>query len=114
MGLPLRALEGRIAVVTGGGAGIGAAIALALAEAGVRIKLIGRRLNALELVAAKARSIGSKATCYSADLSSPHNQQEVTQRLKSDLGQVDILIQNAAMFVRGSIEHSDLSDFDKQ
>ena len=114
MGLPLRALEGRIAVITGGGAGVGAAIALALAEAGVCIHLIGRRLNALEFVAAKARSMGSKATCYSADLSSHSGQYEVTQRLKSDLMHVDILIQNAAMYVRGSIEHADVSDFDKQ
>jgi NADP-dependent 3-hydroxy acid dehydrogenase YdfG len=114
MGSPLRALEGRTAVVTGGGSGVGAAIALALAEAGARIHLIGRRLDALEFVAAKVRGLGSKATCYSADLSLHSGQHEATQRLMSDLMHVDILIQNAAMYVRGSIEHADVSDFDKQ
>jgi NADP-dependent 3-hydroxy acid dehydrogenase YdfG len=114
MGLPLRALEGRVAVVTGGGTGIGAAIALALAEAGAHIHLIGRRLCALEFVAEKARSLGSIAICYPADLSSQSGQHELTNRLKSDLTTVDVLVQNAAIYVRGSFEHADLSDFDRQ
>jgi NADP-dependent 3-hydroxy acid dehydrogenase YdfG len=112
--LQVRGFEGRTAVITGGGTGVGAALALALAEAGASIYLIGRRLNVLELVAAKALSLGSQAVCYSADISSNSGQFEVTQRLKGDLMHVDILIQNAAMYVGGAIEDADLSDFDKQ
>jgi NADP-dependent 3-hydroxy acid dehydrogenase YdfG len=103
-----------MAVITGGGTGVGAAVALALAEAGATICLIGRRLNLLEAVAAKARNLGSQAVCYSADLSSNLGQLEVTQRLTADLTHVDILIQNAAMYVGGALESADLSSFDKQ
>jgi NADP-dependent 3-hydroxy acid dehydrogenase YdfG len=110
----VRAFEGRTAVITGGGTGVGAALALALAESGASICLIGRRLNVLEFVAAKVRNLGSEAACYSADISSNSGQLEVTQRLKGDLMYVDILVQNAAMYVSGSIEDADLSDFDKQ
>ena len=103
-----------MAVITGGGTGVGAAVALALAEAGASICLIGRRLNLLEAVAAKARNFGSQAICYSADLSSNLGQLEIRQRLSGDLTHVDILIQNAAMYVGGGIEIADLSSFDQQ
>jgi NADP-dependent 3-hydroxy acid dehydrogenase YdfG len=110
----VRAFEGRVAVITGGGTGVGAALALALAGAGAEIHLIGRRLNVLQLVAAEAHRLGSKSACYSADLSSDSGQLGVVERLKSALTQVDILIQNAALHVSGSIEDSDISDFDRQ
>jgi NADP-dependent 3-hydroxy acid dehydrogenase YdfG len=45
-------------VITRGGTGVGAALAVALATSGASIYLPGRRLNKLELVAAKARSLG--------------------------------------------------------
>ena len=60
--------EGRTAVITGGGTGIGAAVALALAEAGVSISLIGRRLERLQSVAARASGLGAKTACYPTDL----------------------------------------------
>ena len=110
----MRAFEGRTALITGGGTGIGAALALALAEAGASTHLIGRRLSRLESVAGKARAFGSQSACYSADLSSNSGQFEVTQRLKLERIHVDILIQNAAMHVRSSIEDGDPFDFDKQ
>jgi NADP-dependent 3-hydroxy acid dehydrogenase YdfG len=110
----VRYFEGQTAVVTGGGTGVGAAVASALAASGASIYLIGRRLNKLELVAAKAREFGVKAVCCSADISSDSGLLEATQRIKTELTYVDILVQNAAMYVAGSIEDADLSDFDKQ
>lgn len=110
----MRAFEGQMAVVTGGGSGVGAAVALALATLGASIYLIGRRLDKLEAVAAKAREAGAAAACYSADLSSSSDLLEVAHRIKTDVGRVDILIQNAAIHHVGSVEDADLSDFDKQ
>jgi NADP-dependent 3-hydroxy acid dehydrogenase YdfG len=109
----VRSFEGRTAVITGGGTGVGAAVAIALASSGASIYLIGRRLNKLEFVAAKARDLGADAACCAADLSSSSGLLEATQRLKTELSRVDILVQNAAMYVAGSIEDSDLSNFDK-
>jgi NADP-dependent 3-hydroxy acid dehydrogenase YdfG len=105
--------EGQTAVITGGGTGVGAAVALALAEAGASVHLIGRRPDILELVAAKARSLGAEATCYTGDLGASRGQLELTQRLTLDLPRVDVLIQNAASYVAGPIEHASLGDFDK-
>ena len=110
----MRRFEGQTAVITGGGTGVGAAVALALAKAGASVHLIGRRLDILESVAAKARSLGSEATCYSCDLGANRGQLELTQRLTRDLPRVDVLIQNAASYVAAPIEQASLADFDRQ
>jgi NADP-dependent 3-hydroxy acid dehydrogenase YdfG len=103
----------RVAVITGGGTGVGAAVALALAEESTSIYLIGRRLGALEAVAAKAQTLGAEATCYSADLTSESGQLELTRRLTSELPHIDVLVQNAAMCVPGSVDRACLEDFDR-
>jgi NADP-dependent 3-hydroxy acid dehydrogenase YdfG len=109
----VRFFEGQTAVITGGGAGVGAAIALSLADAGASIYLIGRRLDRLLMVAARARKQGADAACCPADLSSASGQVEVVQRIKADLMQVDILVQNAAIYAAAPIEDSSLSEFDR-
>jgi NADP-dependent 3-hydroxy acid dehydrogenase YdfG len=106
--------EGQTAVITGGGSGVGAAVATALAALGASVYLIARRLNRLELVAARVRDLGAHAACCAADISSSSGLLEATQRIKTDLKHVDILVQNAAMYAASSIEDADLSDFDKQ
>lgn len=108
-----RKFEGRMAVVTGGGTGVGAAIALALAREGAGLYLIGRRLKALESVAAKAFEMGVSAKCHSADLSIASSQHELSERLKCDLPYVDFLVLNAAMHSVGPIEGSSLAEFDQ-
>jgi NADP-dependent 3-hydroxy acid dehydrogenase YdfG len=109
----LRRFEGQTAIITGGGSGVGAAIALALAAEKASLHLIGRRLEPLQAVRAKARCLGAEATCHQLDLSSESGPLELTRRLTSDLAYVDVLVQNAAMFVPGSIATSNLEDFDR-
>jgi NADP-dependent 3-hydroxy acid dehydrogenase YdfG len=113
-GTTLSAFEGQTAVITGGGTGVGKAMALALARANAKIYLIGRRMDLLESVAAKARSLGTEAFCYSADLSSSSNQIALSNRLKHEILDVDILIQNAAAYLAGAFEHARVADFDIQ
>lgn len=110
----MRTFEGQTAVITGGGTGVGAAVAIALAGSGANVYLIGRRLDKLELVAAKARGLGVDAACSSADISSHSSLSELIYRVKIVLKRVDIVIQNAAIYLSGPIEDADLSDLDKQ
>src|SRR6266404_3153497 len=105
--------EGQVALVTGGGTGVGAALALALASEGASICLIGRRLDALEIVAAKARRMGAQTTCYSADLANDADQLELVRRLNKDLVRVDVVVQNAAMYVPGDFNQACVEDFDR-
>jgi NADP-dependent 3-hydroxy acid dehydrogenase YdfG len=108
----VRVFEGQTAVVTGGGTGVGSAIALALAGTGANLHLVGRRLDALETVASKARGMGVQAVCHSGDFSTSHGQFELIQRLTRNLARVDVLVQNAAMHATGSIEHAEPSELD--
>jgi NADP-dependent 3-hydroxy acid dehydrogenase YdfG len=108
------AIEGQIAVITGGGTGVGAAVALALARARVNVHLIGRRLDMLQSVAARARHFGSNATCYSGDLATDSGQLQLAQQLAHSLPNVDILIQSAGIYIASPIEQASLADFDRQ
>jgi len=105
--------EGQTAVITGGGTGIGAAIALALAKEKASLCLIGRRPEPLESVAESARELGVDATCFPFDLGNKTDQTELAQRLTRDLRQVDVLVQNAAIYVPGPVDHASLEDFDR-
>lgn len=97
-------LANKTAVITGGGSGVGKAIALALAAEKVNICLIGRRLNLLENVAAEARCLGGKASCFSADVADDSALGDVAGKLASGTNQVDILIHCAAHIERAGIE----------
>jgi NADP-dependent 3-hydroxy acid dehydrogenase YdfG len=110
----LRFFEDKTAVITGAGSGVGAAVTLALAEAGADVYLIGRRLNNLAAVAAKAREFGVNAAFQSVDISSSSGQLAAVRRIQVDLPHVDILVLNAATFAAAPIEDADLCDFDRQ
>ncbi len=112
MRIGLGAFNGHIAVVTGASTGIGAAIALALAKEGADLYLVARRLESLERVAQDARDLGATATCCAADFSSEIGQREFIQRITTDLRYVDILIQDAGIYVSGSVESASLEDLD--
>ncbi len=107
-------IEGQTAVITGGGSGVGAAIALALARAGVDVHLVGRRLDKLKAVAAKACSLGSNAACHSADLATGSGQKKLAQQLARNLPKLDILVQSAGVYFSSMIEQASLADFDRQ
>lgn len=107
-----RGFEGQTAVVTGGGTGVGAAVALALASAGANLHLIGRRVDMLNAIGARARTMGVQATSHSADLSTSCGQRELTQRLAHELSGVDILIQNAGTHSADAFERAKLAELD--
>lgn len=64
-------LEGRVAVITGGGTGIGRASALVLAEHGADIVLAGRRLEPLKNTATEIEALGRRALAVPTDVTDP-------------------------------------------
>lgn len=110
----MTALADLIAVVTGASSGIGKAIALGFATQGVSLCLVGRKLEALEVVAARARATAPRVVCYQADLTLDKDIQELAPRLQRDFGHIDMLIHSAGVISLGQIETTSIKDLDWQ
>jgi NAD(P)-dependent dehydrogenase (short-subunit alcohol dehydrogenase family) len=89
-------LTGKIALVTGASRGIGRAIALALTDAGAASALVARTEGELSQTAKLVEESGGSALAVVADLSDPASVASVVEQTVSELGPVDLLINNAA------------------
>jgi 3-oxoacyl-[acyl-carrier protein] reductase len=97
----MESLQGKNAIVTGAGKGIGKAIAIALAKEGVQVGLIARTSKDLETVAAEITALGVKAAFAVADISNIAEVNKAVESIQAELGNTDILINNAGMGVFG-------------
>lgn len=88
-------LTGKVALVTGGGSGIGRAIALDLARAGANVALASRNLENLEKTASEIEALGRSALAVSVDVSVKGETDRMVERIMSELGSVDILVNGA-------------------
>ncbi|MCC2095915.1 MAG: SDR family oxidoreductase [Hyphomicrobiales bacterium] len=86
-------IPGRKAIVTGGGSGVGAAIALALAQADIPVIVTGRRLEALEEIAASHALI----TPHAADVTDEQSLERLFGAASADGTAPDIVVANAGM-----------------
>ncbi len=107
-------LKNQVAVVTGASSGIGKAIVLGLAAQGATLCLVGRKIQALEVVAQQSRSTAPRVLCYQTDLTLDRDIQDFTARLRADIGQVDILIHSAGVIAQGPLEAAPVKDLDWQ
>lgn len=85
-------LEGRVAVITGGGTGIGRGSALVLAEHGADVVLAGRRSDPLESTAKEAQDLGSRALAVSTDVTTAEACQNLVDATMQEFGRIDILV----------------------
>ena len=96
-------LNDKIAVVTGGGSGIGRATCRRLAEAGARVIVAEIDTEAGQAVASQIES----ARFVETDVTSEESVQAMVSSVVEELGTIDILINNAAVFVLRGIDASD-------
>jgi NAD(P)-dependent dehydrogenase (short-subunit alcohol dehydrogenase family) len=89
------ALDGRVAIVTGGGTGIGRGCALVLAEHGADVVLAGRRPQPLEQTAREIEALGRRAVAVPTDVTDVGQCEQLVARTLRDLGRLDILVNNA-------------------
>lgn len=90
-------LEGRTALVTGGGHGIGRHLSLGLAEAGANVIVVGRKLDPLQEVADVIEAMGRKCCVLQADLSDTDAIDTLVDTALERVGRLDILVNNAGM-----------------
>jgi NAD(P)-dependent dehydrogenase (short-subunit alcohol dehydrogenase family) len=101
-------LEGRHAVVTGGGRGIGAAVAEALAGAGARLTVMGRSRDALE-AEAKKLSCSTQAQAIEVDVAEPESVELAFARAAQAFGPPAILINNAGQAASAPFQKTDFA-----
>lgn len=96
-------LDGRNALVTGGGRGIGRAISLALAEDGANVAVNYRRdKDAAEEVVAEIKVLGRNAVAVGGSVDALDDVRSIAEASIAALGPIDILINNAGIASRGN------------
>lgn len=88
-------LDGKVAVVTGGGRGIGRGIALAFADCGADVVAVARRQEDVDAVAEEVRQRGGRGLGISADVMDFTAIPKVLDQVVAEFGQLDIMVNNA-------------------
>lgn len=109
----LFSLEGRKAIVIGGGSGIGAAIAKGLAAYGADTAIASRSLDKLNATAAKIEAeIGKKIRTYQVDVSSEESIVELVKKTREEWGIVDILVNSQGLNKKFLSEEMPMDEWD--
>jgi 3-oxoacyl-[acyl-carrier protein] reductase len=90
-------LNGKTALITGAGRGIGRATAIAFAKEGINLGLVGRTSANLENVVKELEEYDVQVTMATADVSDNESVIAAVDHIKSELGSIDILINNAGI-----------------
>ncbi|MGD0273690.1 MAG: SDR family oxidoreductase [Gaiellaceae bacterium] len=109
-----RRLEGKSALVTGAARRIGRAVSLALAREGanVAVHYESSEKEAAELVA-EIEGLGARAVAVRADLSDSNDLEGLVGRARSELGKLEILVNNASIFPADTLETVDLESLER-
>ncbi|MEV4712792.1 3-oxoacyl-ACP reductase family protein [Micromonospora sp. NPDC049374] len=108
------ALDGKVALVTGGSRGIGAAVALRLAEEGADVALtFQRNQQRADDMVDQIKTAGRRAVAVRADSADPAAVVGAVDRVADEWGRLDILVNNAGAFLLGPLEHLSMDEFEQ-
>jgi clavulanate-9-aldehyde reducatase len=99
-------LRERVVAVTGASSGIGEATALACARAGASVALAARRVDRIEALADRITAEGGRAIAVPTDVGDEAQAQAFVERAHSELGRLDVLVNNAGAMLLGPIENA--------
>lgn len=93
----MKRLQGKVAVVTGGGSGIGRAICLGFAREGARVAVLSNVEPEIQAVAEEARRLGSDARAYAVDVTDGPAVKALADEIHAAFGRTDILVTSAGV-----------------
>jgi NAD(P)-dependent dehydrogenase (short-subunit alcohol dehydrogenase family) len=100
------AVREKVVVITGASSGIGRSAAIKIGAAGARTVVIARSEEQLSEVKEIIDAAGGEAHCYAADISDMESCDAVIDGILEDLGQIDVLVNNAGRSIRRSVSQS--------
>ncbi|HUE15769.1 MAG TPA: SDR family NAD(P)-dependent oxidoreductase, partial [Planctomycetaceae bacterium] len=100
----MKRFEGKVAVVTGGGSGIGRATCLRFAEEGAAVAVAEIDETRGKEVAEEISRAGGKAISVRTDVADEESVRAAVSRIVASLGRIDVLVNNAAVFVLKGID----------
>ncbi|HEY1596882.1 MAG TPA: SDR family NAD(P)-dependent oxidoreductase [Thermoleophilaceae bacterium] len=106
-------LDGTVALVTGASSGIGEATAAALAAQGAAVAVAARRKDRLDELVARIEGDGGKALAIEADVTSQEQAIATVERVVSELGRLDTLVNNAGVMLLGPIVDAPTEEWDR-
>ncbi len=104
-------LDGRVALVTGGGHGIGFGMGCALAGAGARVVFNGRTRESVDVGVEDYRRAGFEVRGFVCDVTDERAVQEMVRVIGEEMGGVDILVNNAGVIKRIPMTEMSVEDF---
>lgn len=111
--LDLFKLDGKTAIVTGGGRGLGAQIAEAYAEAGANVVVCSRDLESCESMSAKLKGMGVDSLAFQCDVTDPEQVKRVVDGTKQHFGRIDILVNNSGASWGAPVEEMPVEAWEK-
>jgi NAD(P)-dependent dehydrogenase (short-subunit alcohol dehydrogenase family) len=111
--MPELILKDRVALITGASRGLGRAMAIALGEAGAKLALVSRDLDALNSTAAEVAAKGGTAKIFRTDVSDEAQVAILEREVREQIGDVNILINNAGMNLRKPITDFTLEEWNR-
>ncbi|MDC0714863.1 SDR family oxidoreductase [Stigmatella sp. ncwal1] len=113
----IKVLSSKVALVIGGSRGIGAAAALRLAEDGAHIAIsYAASAEKAQAIVRQLEAKGVRAVAFQADQADPSAVEKLVKSVVSHFGHLDILVNNAAIFVMGDVDnpHHPLTAIERQ
>ena len=108
---PVGALDGQVALVTGGTRGLGLGIARRLAAEGASVAVVGRDKERARAVALELSGTGAPAVGVGADVSSWEETSRAVAKARNVLGSIDIVVANAGIGIIGPVADADPADW---
>ncbi len=104
-------LSGQVVAITGASSGIGEATALSAARCGAAVALCARRLDRIQALAQKIEQEGGRATAMQCDVGEEEQASAFVQQAHSELGRLDVLVNNAGVMLLGPIEDASTEEW---
>lgn len=106
-------LEGKVAIVTGASSGLGLSAAKAFAENGASVALLARRKDKLEKAVEEIKAAGGNAVAVECDVTQEEQVKSAIDEVVKKFGTVHIVLNNAGVAQRGSVETLTVEEWDR-